>query len=88
MDAKNEGLRRFDFGRTDADQQGLITFKNRWGATPTFLTYARYGAAENSTHFFDISTRKWKAQAGKYVMSHLPSSVVARIGQMLYGHVG
>jgi len=88
MDAKNEGLRRFDFGRTDADQQGLITFKNRWGATPTFLTYARYGAAENSTHFFDISTRKWKARTGKYVMSRLPSSVVARIGQMLYGHVG
>ena len=32
QDAKKEGLERLDFGRTEAGQQGLITFKNRWGA--------------------------------------------------------
>ena len=31
QEAKAAGLRRFDFGRTDIDQQGLITFKKRWG---------------------------------------------------------
>ena len=88
QDAKSAGLRRFDFGRTDADQQGLITFKNRWGATQSLLTYSRYGASESSTHFFDLSTGKWKARAAKYFLSHLPSSVVSKIGQVLYSHVG
>lgn len=88
QDAKGAGLRLFDFGRTDADQQGLITFKNRWGATQSVLTYLRYGAFENSTHFFDLSTGKWKARAAKYLLSHLPSRVVSKIGQILYGHVG
>jgi|SRR5579862_420922 len=88
QEAKNANLRFFDFGRTDADQQGLITFKNRWGATQSVLTYSRYGVAESSTHFFDLSTAQWKARTAKYVVSHLPSAVVSKIGQMLYGHVG
>ncbi len=87
-EAKNAGLRRFDFGRTDADQQGLITFKNRWGATQKTLTYARYGAAEHSTHLFDISTSHWKSRAGKYLVAHMPSRVAGRLGAMLYGHIG
>jgi CelD/BcsL family acetyltransferase involved in cellulose biosynthesis len=87
-EAKNAGLRWFDFGRTDADQQGLITFKNRWGGRQSVLTYSRYGVAESSTHFFDLSTAKWKSRAAKRVMSLLPSRVVSKIGQILYGHVG
>lgn len=87
-DAKAGGLRFLDFGRTDADQQSLITFKNRWGASHSVLTYSRYGVSESSTHFFDLSTAKWKARTAKYVLSHLPSRVFSKIGQMLYGHAG
>ena len=88
QDAKSQGLRRLDFGRTDADQKGLIVFKNRWGARQSSLTYSRYGVSESSTHFFDMSTTKWKARTAKYVMSHLPSGVLSKIGQTLYRHVG
>jgi hypothetical protein len=88
QDAKNSGLRFFDLGRTDADQQGLITFKNRWGASQSALTYSRYSAKKSSTHLFDLPTVMWKSRAAKSVLAHVPSSVLSRIGQVLYGHVG
>jgi hypothetical protein len=87
-EAKNSGLRCFDFGRTDADQQGLITFKGRWGATQSVLDYSRYSVGASSNHIFDLSAGTWKVKAAKSVLSHLPSTVVDRIGQALYGHVG
>lgn len=88
QEAKYAGLRRFDFGRTDADQQGLITFKGRWGAVESDLHYSRYSAGASSTHAFDLPAGKWKIKAAKFVVSHLPSSVVSRIGQVIYGHAG
>jgi len=40
-DAKNDGAQKFDFGRSDCDNAGLITFKDRWGSQRTALTYWR-----------------------------------------------
>jgi CelD/BcsL family acetyltransferase involved in cellulose biosynthesis len=88
QEAKMQGLESFDFGRTDAGQQGLITFKNRWGAKESALTYSRYGAEKSSTHFFDLPTTKWKAKATKYVLSCLPSGIVSTVGRVLYRHIG
>jgi hypothetical protein len=88
QDAKATGLRFFDLGRTDADQQGLITFKNRWGATQSVVTYSRYSASEQCTHLFDLSAPKWKTRAAKYVLEHLPLGALSAIGRVLYGHVG
>jgi hypothetical protein len=88
QEAKQAGLRRFDFGRTDADQQGLITFKGRWGAVESALDYSRYSAGASSSHAFDLPAGQWKIKAAKFVVSHLPSSVVSGIGRMIYGHAG
>jgi lipid II:glycine glycyltransferase (peptidoglycan interpeptide bridge formation enzyme) len=88
QDAKDLGLRSFDLGRTDADQTGLITFKNRWGATQSMLTYLRYCASEDSTHFFDIQTTQWKSRATKLVCSVIPPSLLAKVGQVMYRHIG
>ncbi len=88
QEAKSADLRCFDFGRTDADQQGLITFKGRWGAAETILDYSRYSAGQPSTHAFDLRAGTWKRNAAKFVISQLPSRLVARIGAALYGHVG
>lgn len=81
------GLRTFDFGRTDADQQGLITFKSRWGTKQSVLIYLRYGESDTSTHFLDLS-RSWKRKAATYLVSHLPSGIVLKMGRMFYGHAG
>lgn len=88
QDAKESGLSFLDFGRTDEGQEKLITFKNRWGAVQSSMTYSRYGVSQTATHFFDLSTKKWKARSAKYLLSHLPLIVVSKIGEVLYGHVG
>jgi len=88
QEAKAAGLSCFDFGRTDADQQGLITYKNRWGAIQSLLTYSRYGCSSRATHCLDLSAGKWKARTAKYVLSHLPGGVVSKIGHFLYSHIG
>lgn len=88
QEAKAAGLRWLDFGRTDADQHGLITFKNRWGATESVLTYSRYGAAEKSTHIFDLYSSKWKSRVAKYMLKHISPAVLPMIGQILYQHIG
>jgi len=87
-DAKNSGLLCFDFGRADADQQGLITFKKRWGAAESILNYSRHSIASSSTNMFDLPAGTWKTRAAKFVLSCLPSRMVVRIGQAFYGHAG
>jgi CelD/BcsL family acetyltransferase involved in cellulose biosynthesis len=88
QDAKASRLRLFDFGRTDADQQGLITFKNRWGATQSVVTYSRYSVSEQCAHVFDLTAARWKSRAAKYMLAHLPLGVLSTVGRLLYGHVG
>jgi CelD/BcsL family acetyltransferase involved in cellulose biosynthesis len=41
--ACDEGVRTFDFGRTDADDEGLRSFKQGWGAGEEALVYTRFG---------------------------------------------
>ena len=86
--AKASGLRYLDFGRTDADQEGLITFKNRWGAAQSVLTYSRYGIEGNSTHLFDLYSSKWKARTTKYALKHVSAALLPTIGSIVYRHIG
>ena len=87
QEAKSAGLRRFDFGRSDADQQGLITFKNRWGATQSALTYYRYSVSETPRHLFEPEA-KWKSKMARAVLGKLPVGILPFVGQILYRHVG
>jgi len=88
QEAKAEGLDALDFGRTDADQQGLITFKNRWGARQSVLTYLRYSVHTNATHFLDLPSSNLKARVAKAIMHYLPSKAVTGLGKLLYRHIG
>jgi CelD/BcsL family acetyltransferase involved in cellulose biosynthesis len=88
QDAKRSGLHSFDFGRTDAGQNSLVIFKNRWGAQQSQLTYVRYGKESDSTHAFDLPSQSRTAAIGKKLCRRLPSQVLAAVGGMLYRHVG
>ncbi len=46
-DAKAAGLQVYDLGRSDVEQSGLITFKDRWGAKQSTLTYSRFALTED-----------------------------------------
>lgn len=88
-EAKRAGFLYFDFGRTDFDQQGLVTFKDRWGTSRIQLEYRRYSRApRKGAHVFEINgSPMWKT-ASQFVVSHLPPKILARVGASLYGHVG
>jgi CelD/BcsL family acetyltransferase involved in cellulose biosynthesis len=88
QEAKDSDLRVFDFGRTDADQDGLITFKGRWGATQSRLIYSRYVLPGRAPGFLDPAIGNWKTQLAKHVFARMPSSVLAAIGDRLYRHIG
>jgi hypothetical protein len=88
QDAKNSGLRTFDLGRSDSGQDGLITFKNRWGATQSRLTYLRFGAAGNAEHIFDPAGGSWKMRIVKQIFRRAPHRLLSALGGILYKHVG
>lgn len=88
QEAKSVGLRTFDFGRSDEDQPGLITFKSRWGSTRSSLTYSRYSLSNSPQHTFELSSLNWKSKAARFVISHLPLDALSTIGSALYNHIG
>ena len=49
VEAKASGLTCMDFGRSDADNPGLIAFKDRWGAKSSGLTYLRWSRSRFPT---------------------------------------
>ena len=88
QDAKASGMRYFDLGRTDADQLGLITFKKRWGAKESLLTYSRYALSDDIRHTFDSASAKAKSVHTRGLLAYLPGRLVSLLGRALYKHVG
>ncbi len=88
QEAKASGLRFFDLGRTDAGQTGLITFKKRWGAQESLLTYTRYALSEDFSHKFDLSTSKEKRSVARELLAYMPNGLLSLLGKTLYKHVG
>jgi lipid II:glycine glycyltransferase (peptidoglycan interpeptide bridge formation enzyme) len=87
-DAKDLGLRTFDLGRTDAEQAGLIQFKDRWGAAQSTLQYTRFGVAGHSKHIFDQNGAGWKMRLLKKALAITPRTFLPGIGSFLYKHAG
>ncbi len=83
QDAKQRRLLRFDLGRTAPDNPGLITFKDRWGATKTDMTYLRDG-----TSYASRLSKAYQGAFSKYVWSYAPDAMVTAAGRALYRHLG
>jgi CelD/BcsL family acetyltransferase involved in cellulose biosynthesis len=82
-EAKRSNLRLFDLGRSDDDNQGLITFKDRWGAQRSRLTYLRYPARPRAE-----GDDAWKMQVAKRVFAHTPKAFLSAVGGLFYKHIG
>jgi CelD/BcsL family acetyltransferase involved in cellulose biosynthesis len=87
-EAKRCGLTRLDLGRSDLDNQGLITFKDRWGATRSDLTYLRIANSEKSRSVSTSLGADWKLRLAKRVFAHMPTRVLQGVGTVAYKHVG
>jgi hypothetical protein len=81
--AKQAGFAELDLGRSDADNPGLVLFKNRLGARSSGLTYYRYPQSSSTS-----VAMKWSARTRRYVFSRLPAALLVRAADLLYKHVG
>jgi lipid II:glycine glycyltransferase (peptidoglycan interpeptide bridge formation enzyme) len=86
QESKEAGLRIFDLGRTDLEGTGLVTFKDRWGATRSALAYSRLAPVPNLKGRF--TSKGWQDTLGRRVISHLPDRLFCSVGELMYRHVG
>lgn len=80
--ACESGFQTLDFGRTDADNEGLRAFKRSWGAEEQELAYSYFADREPTS----------EPQARDRLMSatirHSPAGVGRLVGEALYRHFG
>ena len=86
QEGKRDGLLTFDLGRTECDNAGLITFKDRLGSARSLLTYARFSVSPPSD-MFGPNAAKWAGRIARGVVPYLPDRVLRMIGSVLYRHV-
>jgi CelD/BcsL family acetyltransferase involved in cellulose biosynthesis len=87
-EAKARGFGTVDFGRSEAGQTGLITFKKRWGSEQSSLIYSRYSLSGNVQHLFEPSAGGWKSKLANCVLAHMHPGALSLAGRLLYKHVG
>jgi lipid II:glycine glycyltransferase (peptidoglycan interpeptide bridge formation enzyme) len=83
QDAKRDGVVKFDLGRSEHDNAGLLTFKENWGAVSAPLDYYRLPAR----HAFHLNSG-WGTRFAKSVFSIMPDPLLAVTGRLLYRHIG
>jgi CelD/BcsL family acetyltransferase involved in cellulose biosynthesis len=77
------GAKELDFGRSDMDNPGLVTFKDRFGAAKKTLTYVRYPQPRKQS-----TEESWAVRAAKQIFSVLPDNISPVAGSILYRHIG
>lgn len=82
-ESKACGVEKIDCGRTDLDNEGLITFKDRFGTRKRMLTYYRY-ARTKKRGVAGMSD----SQALRQFFALLPETVSCAAGRILYRHLG
>ncbi len=86
QEAKRDGLRFFDLGRSAADHQGLITFKDRWGATRIPLTYVRVVNAKYASANYQTGAHGWGRHLAGQALSYLPACMLDWLARAIYRH--
>jgi hypothetical protein len=83
QDAKQNGILKYDLGRSEPDNTGLVTFKENWGAISVPLDYYRVPARQP----FHLNSG-WRSRVAKGVFSLMPDPLLAATGRLLYRHIG
>lgn len=80
---KSSGAIKFDLGRTQENNAGLIAFKNNWATSTKPLVYWTFP----ETPSFD-SVGNWKMKMAMRVFSCMPDSLLTLTGRLIYRHIG
>src|SRR5215469_5475976 len=81
-ESKALGAEQLDLGRSDIHNEGLITFKDRLGASRKRLTYYRHAETARGGAALQDS------RAVRQFFSYLPEAVASAAGKVLYRHMG
>ena len=81
--AKLNGASKFDMGRTEEDNPGLLVFKNHWVSQPRRMVYWRFPDATSL-----VSINGWKLTMAKHVFSSMPDRLRTIAGKLIYRHIG
>lgn len=84
QEARDQGMKELDLGRSDLDNEGLAKFKDRLGAVRTMMHYWRYPGPSDSL----AAGPSWMTLAAKRILPRLPSALLSATGRILYRHVG
>lgn len=80
--AKQLGLRNFDFGRSEKENESLAAFKEHLGGTRTSISYLRFPnlpSRKSSSSRLDVARKAF---------SILPDFCLVSAGNLLYKHIG
>ena len=80
---KTTGAKELDLGRSDDDNPGLITFKDKWTRNSSRLVYWRFPPP--ASHNSKVG---WKSKLAKRVFASIPNSMLMAAGKLLYRHMG
>lgn len=80
--AKASGLEVLDLGRTDRSNQGLASFKERWGGVRSNLCYFRYPKG------LPPQPNSWKQRAVERIVRISSDRMLVAMGSLLYRHIG
>ncbi len=83
QEAKSEGFQRLDFGRSDTQDAGLITFKDRLGGVRSALHYWRWPDEGSQPHVISRSQR-----LASMLMQWVPNRLQIEAGNLLCRHFG
>lgn len=93
QEAKAQGVRRLDLGRSETDNAGLIQFKDRLGATRGELKYYRLVPSKAPSAWRMAAAAKMvrsprATQLLRRLVRHIPDAAMAAAGRLLYRHFG
>jgi FemAB-related protein (PEP-CTERM system-associated) len=83
--ASEHGYQTLDLGRTAIENEGLMEFKRRWGASPEALPYYYY---PRKAGLAATSENSWRFRLLTACWSKLPLTLTGSLGSVLYKHLG
>ncbi len=79
--AKSTKAKIFDFGRTEADNAGLISFKDKWAPRSNPLVYLRFPHRA-------LQRGGRNLRVVKQIFARMPEKLLAITGSLIYRHIG
>lgn len=81
--SKMAGAQKFDLGRSQLENKGLISFKEHWTKHSSRISYWRYPASG-----FALEVEQWKLGLAKRIFACMPGRLLALTGRLVYRHIG